>query len=539
MLDCKSQCCFDCIANRHVHALNPSHVAISACRDEIQVALAPLFVLVYDPLVPLSPTPISLTEAALPRLQVKKPTYDRANLRPAIVHIGVGGFHRAHLATYVQDLCEQGHRDWAIVGSGVMPGDHAMAEALEPQDCLYALIARDGESTDVTIIGSIVGYIHAHPDTDPLIQQIAEVTTQIVSLTVTEGGYPVDDVSRTYDPDSKVAGSESAFGIIAAGLELRRSRGHGPVTVLSCDNIMSNGEAARIATLGEAAKHSDELVEWIEASVTFPNSMVDRITPATSASDRSWLLAEHGIDDRWPVVAEPFRQWVLEDRFGGDRLPLEDLDVIVTNDVEPYEHMKLRLLNAGHSCLAYLAALDAKTTVDEAMSSPHIRSFVQAFLDDEAKPVVAPVAGIDLDVYVESLISRFSNPSIGDQISRLCLDGSAKFPKFLLPTVRAQLQANGPVALSALAVAGWCEYLNGTDRHGGVIELSSDPLLERAREHAAASKAEPASFLDFVEVFGTDLPESPRFVEAFTIALEHLRSGSVFSAIEFAMRDTD
>jgi len=285
-------------------------------------------------------------------------------------------------------------------------------------------------------------------------------------LTITEGGYPIGDVAGDFDADSPNAGPAGAFAMIAAGLDARRSQHGAPITVLSCDNIMSNGNVTRTATLGAAASLGNELLDWIGAAVSFPNSMVDRITPQTADTDREWLAATHNIEDRWPVVTEPFRQWVIEDKFAGARPPLEELDdnVIITDDVEPYEFMKLRLLNAGHSCLAYLAALDGIVTVDAAMAEPAISRYLDAFLHREAKPVLPDVKGIDIDNYIASLVERFANPQIGDQISRLCLDGSAKFPKFLLPTLRAQVAADGPVALSALALAGWCDYLNGHRR---------------------------------------------------------------------------
>ncbi|MCL4142598.1 UNVERIFIED_CONTAM: hypothetical protein GTU68_024483 [Idotea baltica] len=308
---------------------------------------------------------------------------------------------------------------------------------------------------------------------------------------------------------------------------------------MSCDNIMANGRVTRSATLGEAARFGPELLEWIDSSVSFPNSMVDRITPATADSDRAWLEASHGVSDRWPVVTEPFRQWVVEDNFAGDRLPLEELDVIVTDDVEPYEFMKLRLLNAGHSCLAYLAALDGIETVDAAMANPGIVRFVRAFLEFESKPVLPPVAGIDIDAYNATLVERFSNPAIGDQISRLCLDGSAKFPKFLLPTVRAQAEATGPLGLAALALAGWCHYLNGVDDHGNPIDIASDPNLDRARHFAALSVADPTAFLDFDEVFNSDLASSEHFRRAFATALGRLRASGVRSAIDTALDELE
>lgn len=467
------------------------------------------------------------------------PTYDRSHLRAGIVHIGVGGFHRAHLATYINELCAQGHMDWAIVGSGVRAGDQPMADALLPQDCLYSLISRDPTATTVEVIGSIVDFIHAVPDAQPLIEQIAAPSTQIVSLTITEGGYPVDDETGVYLPDSPNAGPDSAFAIIAEALNRRRAADGGPLTIMSCDNIMGNGAVTKAATLGEVARIGDELVEWVNASVSFPNSMVDRITPATSETDREWLAANYNIDDAWPVVAEPFRQWVIEDNFAGDRLPLEDLDVIVTDDVEPYEFMKLRLLNAGHSCLAYLAALDGIELVDEAMSNPHIRRFVQAILQHEAKPVLPAVVGIDVDEYIESLISRFSNPAIGDQIARLCLDGTAKFPKFLLPTIRAQIAADGPMALSALALAGWCQYLLGETLDGQPIELAGDPNLELAVEYANRSRANPVKFLQMTGILGPELQASGRFSAAFAHALSMLRSDGTRSTIDIMMHEVD
>ncbi len=477
-------------------------------------------------------TPVKLDSAALSQLEarVATPTYDRAVLRPSIVHVGVGGFHRAHLATYVHELCEAGHTDWSIIGAGVLEADATMAEVLEDQDYLYTLITRGPDDTVVDVIGSITGFVLGAQDSTPLIELIAAPSTQIISLTVTEGGYPIEDLTGLYNSESPAAGPGTAFAIIAAGLDARR-RSHGqPLTIVSCDNIISNGDAAHVSTVGEAAGFGDELTDWIAESVSFPNSMVDRITPTTSQSDRDWLSEECQIADRWPVVTEPFRQWVIEDDFAGERLPLDELDVIVTDDVEPYELMKLRLLNAGHSCIAYLSALQDFTTVDIAMADPLIRQFLDAFLRIESAPVLADVPGIDIDAYIQSLVERFSNPEIGDQINRLCLDGSAKFPKFLLPTIRAQVENSGPIELASLALAGWCEYLRGTTENGNAIEIASDPLLDAATKYAAMSVEEPDAFLNFEDVFG-DLNTSDDFRAAFTSSLDLLRTLGVASSI--------
>lgn len=482
----------------------------------------------------LAPEHLLLSHAALEHLddQLTLPGYDRAALARSIVHLGVGGFHRAHLATYIDELCRSGHTDWSIVGAGVMPGDQAMSEVLTSQDHLYALIERGPDHTSVRVIGSMVDYIHGGPERDRLVSTIAAAPTQIVSLTITEGGYPVDDVSGGFVDDER-SGRDGAFGVLVDGLAVRKANGRGGLTVLSCDNVVGNGDVARTATLGVAAKLDEQLAAWITEHVTFPNSMVDRITPATSPSDHEWLVAEHGVADAWPVVTEPFRQWVIEDRFATGRLPLEELDVIVTDDVAPYELMKLRLLNAGHSCLAYLAALDGIETVDAAMSTDHIARFVGAVLRREARRAVPEVAGIDLDGYITSTLERFANPNIGDQISRLCLDGSAKFPKFLLPTVRHQLASHGDVELSALALAGWCEYLRSETN-----TLSADPLLDAATRHAGASAHDPRAFLDFHQVFGDDLPANTRFVTAFETAIERLRTSGVASAITVTLGDS-
>lgn len=459
-----------------------------------------------------------------------EPAYDRAGLRRSIVHIGVGGFHRAHLATYIDELCQVGNTEWSIIGAGVLEHDARIAQALTAQDGRYTLIERGHDDTAISTISSIVDFVHAWPDNAALIDLIAAPDTQIVSLTVTEGGYPVDDETGEFQPNSPNAAPLSAFASIASGLDQRRLANGGPITILSCDNVIGNGTVARTALEGCAHAHGADLLDWIANNVTSPNSMVDRITPATTDADRAWLLETHNIIDAWPVVTEPFRQWVVEDNFAGDRLPFEQLDVLVTNDVEPYELMKLRLLNAGHSCLAYLSALIDAETVSEAMSEPAIADFLLEFLTTEARPALPEILGIDLDEYIASLMHRFGNPNIADQIERLCLDGSAKFPKFLIPTIARQIETGGPVRCSALALAGWCEYLNGTTETDEPIRIARDPNLDRAIAAARASRSNPRAFLDLDLVFGP-LHNDPGFEAAFVDAIEGLRTNGVRSTI--------
>jgi mannitol 2-dehydrogenase len=461
------------------------------------------------------------------------PGYDRSALRPAIVHIGVGGFHRAHLAMYIDQLCRDGHTDWAIVGAGILANDQAMADALDAQDHLYTLVVRDTEATTAEVVGSIVDYVHAYPDPEPLIDRIAAPATQIVSLTITEGGYPVDDTTGRYDPTSPVAGDGSAFALLAKGLDRRRSAGAAPLTVLSCDNVVGNGHMTRTATLGEAAGIDPQLAAWIDANIAFPNSMVDRITPATTEDDRRWLAKTAGVNDRWPVFTEPFTLWVLEDRFAGDRPPVELLDIVVTDNVEPFEQMKLRLLNAGHSTLAYLSALVGHELVHDAMADPDLRTYLEAFLVTEARPVLPPVPGYDVDAFQNGLIERFANPAIGDQVARLCLDGTVKFPKFLVPTIAAQLATGGPIELSALALAGWCCYLRGgTAEDGNPITVAGDPSRQEAIDRAVASVDDPGRFVDWPEVFGPVVSTDERFRAAFVEAETRLRSDGVVASIQ-------
>ena len=473
-------------------------------------------------LVPLSAATLGDLD---PRVTV--PTYDRSALTPGIVHIGVGGFHRSHLATYADELASTGHREWAIVGSGVMPTDARMAQVLGAQDGLYTLVTRSDQETSVQVIGSIVDFTLAASDAEPLVSRIADPATKILSLTVTEGGYPVDEDTRSFDPTRAPTSRDSAFGIIVAALGRRRDLEIGPLTVMSCDNVIENGAVARAAVLGVADDFDPSLARWIEENVTFPNGMVDRITPATTDADRVALAEEFGLGDGWPVVTEPFRQWVIEDAFVAGRPPWEELDITVTRDVEPYELMKLRLLNAGHSSMAYLAALAGIELVDEAIRDPVIRRFLSRFLQDEAGPVLPDIPGIDVPAYQANLIERFSNPAIGDQIARLCMDGSAKLPKFLLPTIRNQLRVGGPVTLCALSLAGWCSYLVGVADDGGAIEPGADSDLANARRLAEESLSNPARFLSYRRVFGDDLPANDRFRSEFVDALSRLRSAGV------------
>ena len=475
---------------------------------------------------------LELSSGSLSRLdpRISVPAYDRSMLGRGIVHIGVGGFHRAHQAVYLDDLCLAGASDWSITGAGVLRGDVRMADALAAQDHLYTLVTRDDRATDVRVIGSITDYVLAAGDLEPLAARIADPGTRIVSMTITEGAYPVDEASGAFVAPSSGA-IPAAWEALARGLRRRRDAGLAGLTVQSCDNVMGNGDVARTAALGVCALLEPGLERWVGDNVVFPNSMVDRITPQTTDADRAFLAEEYGLVDRWPVVAETFIQWVIEDEFPYGRPPYEDAGVLLTSDVRPYETLKLRILNAGHSNAVYLAALVGHTYIHEIMADASLARFLQRFFDDEATPSLPPVPGIDVEDYKRVVAQRFANPEVRDQVARVCQDGTSKFPKFLVPTIESQLDQGGQVKLSALAMAAWCQYLLGRDDAGNEIEVAGDPRLDEAQAFARKSLADPSTFLGFSEVFGPQLPGDPRFASAFGEALTSIRQVGVYRTL--------
>jgi mannitol 2-dehydrogenase len=444
---------------------------------------------------------------------ISAPAYDRAALVPRILHVGVGGFHRAHMAVYTDEVAAAGGR-WAIRGVGLLPADARMADILRAQDHLYTVIERDSSGSRPRVVGSIVDFGLA----DTFALHVADPETAILSLTITEGGYSLTTRNDTIET-------------IVSALDARRLAGGLPLTVLSCDNLPGNGDTARHAIASVARARDPELAAWIETSCTFPNSMVDRITPQTKDEDRTWLRDEFGIDDGWPVVCETFRQWVIEDDFAAGRPEWESVGVLFTDRVHDWELYKLRLLNASHSCLAYLAALAGIIFVDEAMSTPVVRRYLERFLQTEAIPTLTAIPGYPAAEYAATVLARFSNTGVRDQIARLCIDGTAKFPSFLIPTVEAQLASGGPVACAALALAGWCRYLATVPFE----ERAPDPRGERAADLARASLEEPLRFLELEEVFSPQLRTSERFGTAFASAAADLERLGPSGAIELRL----
>jgi mannitol 2-dehydrogenase len=470
--------------------------------------------------------------------RVAVPKYARSSLSAGIVQIGVGNFHRAHLAVYLDDLFNLGRdHDWAIVGAGVMPGDEVMRQKLAAQDYLTTIVEQDNEVSAARVTGPMIDFI-SPGDRAALIARLTDPAIRIVSLTVTEGGYMIDPATQRFDPAHPAIAHDaanptaptSAFGLILRGLAQRRDKGLAPYTVMSCDNVPHNGVVTRNAVAGLARLVDPGLADWIEANVAFPNAMVDRITPATSDREREITAREFGIVDAWPVFCEEFKQWVVEDRFSLGRPAFEKVGAQFVPDVTPYEHMKIRILNGGHAILAYAGGLLDVHFVHEAMQHPLIHAFFEKVEKEEVIPTVPPVPDTDLMDYYRLIVRRFANPKIGDTVRRLCLDGSNRQPKFIVPPIREQLARGRSIRGLALESALWCRYCHGTSDSGKVIE-PNDPNWTRLQEVSRKAKAEPMAWLAMDEIYG-DVARSPVFSRAFTEALTAVWKSGARATIE-------
>lgn len=485
-----------------------------------------------------------LRAASLPALagRVQVPSYDPRGLRTGIVHFGVGAFHRSHQAMYLDRLMNLGAaHDWAICGVGVLPGDARVRDVLRDQDHLYTLVthAPDGRS-EARVIGAIHDYLFAPDDPEAVCERLAHPATRIVSLTVTEGGYSLNNATGEFDPAGDVlhdlqpgAVPRSVFGFLTEGLRRRRDRNLPPFTVMSCDNIQGNGHVTRRVLTAFARRQDPDLADWIDREVAFPNSMVDRITPVTTPAMREELERDYGVQDAWPVIAESFTQWVLEDHFTCGRPPLEDAGVQIVPDVEAYELMKLRLLNAAHQAMSYPALLEGFQFVHEVCQQPDYAQFLLDYMALEAQPTLHPVPGIDLRAYQQQLIERFSNPAILDTLARLIVDGSERIPKFLLPVAReqaARIQAGqgGELRRCAFVVAAWSAYVaQAAERGETLVDVRAAELTRAAQADAVT----PGAFLDQPDVFG-DLRHNPVFVQAYLDARAALRDHGPHAALE-------
>jgi len=493
---------------------------------------------------PAAPEAVPLSELTLPlhAARVRVPTYDRTALTPAVVHFSVGGFHRAHQLVYLDDLAETGCTDWGVIGVGLHSPQ--MRDALGPQDNLYTVVERSSAGEHARVIGSMVDYLFAPDSPADVLSALTDERTRLVTMTITGNAYRIDAGTGRFVPDDAVHADladphhpRTLFGYIVEALAVRRQAGVRPFTVLSCDNMQSNGEAARAAVVGFARLRDPGLARWIDERVAFPGSMVDRITPSTSLADRDEVTRLFGVADRWPVITEPFSQWVLEDSFCDGRPPLDRVGVQFVDDVGDHELMKTRLLNGSHSAMGHLGELAGVTRVDEFLADPVLGRYVTRLMAREVAPLLPAPDGIDLTEYQRSLLRRFADPAIGDRLDRLCRRGSSKIPLYVLPSLLIAREQGRPTRLLTLAVAGWCRYLQGTDLAGRPLVLADD----RAEELGALARAggtDPRLLLADDAVFG-DLGGDETFAAELGAALRQLADLGVRGAVARALAEDE
>ncbi|MCG7391773.1 mannitol dehydrogenase family protein [Microvirga sp. ACRRW] len=473
-----------------------------------------------------------LSEASLNDLPraVMRPPYDRSAVTTGIVHLGVGAFHRAHQAVYVEDILAQ-EPHWGIVAASLRSPD--TYDALEPQDGLYTLSIRSGEGEKLRVIGAIQRVIVAPQAIEDLLKVMADPKTRIVSLTVTEKGYCHDPATGTLNESHPDVVHDlrnphlprSAPGFIIEALRRRRIAGVPPFTVLTCDNLPSNGRTVKRVLTRFAELSDPAFGRFVANEVACPCTMVDRIVPATSDEDRRRIREELGVTDAWPVVTEPFTQWVIEDSFPQGRPTWETVGAEFVSDVEPYEHMKLRLLNGSHSTLAYLGYLAGYETVADTMADPAFERLIAGLMNEEVTSTLHMPAGADLAAYKRALIERFKNPALRHRTWQIAMDGSQKLPQRLLGTVRDRLRDDAPIQRLALGVAAWMRYVTGIDEQGAPIDVR-DPMAARLRETADRAGVSPerlaGELLAVREIFGDDLPHDARFTGPVKAALGQL-----------------
>ncbi|MAZ76052.1 MAG: mannitol dehydrogenase [Micavibrio sp.] len=469
------------------------------------------------------------------------PEYDRSQVTCGIMHMSIGGFHRSHQAVYVDNVLAKGHSNWGICAIGLMPQDKDNIEKLQQQDNLYTVLERSAEADTARIVGSIIETMHAPSSPEAVLNRLADDNIKILSLTVTEKGYCFDsnqdlDQSNAFIQEdlANLSVPKTALGYIVSALKNRKDQSQSPFTVMSCDNLPGNGHLTQKLVLQFAELVDPELATWIQENVSFPNSMVDRITPVTTNEIVETIKAKFQIEDAWPVVCEDYIQWILEDNFCNGKPPFEEAGVQVIVDVDPYEKMKVRLLNGSHSALAYLSYLKGYRNVDKAMADPLIKNFVRSYMDQDITPTIPEVPGINLDEYKDKLIERFANPAISDQVQRLAEDGSQKIPISILPCIASQLENGGSTKFATLALAGWFRYLTAVDEELKPIEIK-DPLSEKLIASAKLDTKTPLHLLGITEIFGTHLPLNDNFVKDLASSMNQIKQDGVEKSLEEAL----
>ena len=477
--------------------------------------------------------------AGLPET-VARPAYERARVTTGIVHLGLGAFARAHLALYTEDALAAGDRDWGILGVNLNSPE--AEEALKPQDGLYTLLTRDERGTRAQVVGSVLDVTTASRNLPAVLAALARPETRIVSLTITEKGYGLDAATGRFEESHPLTAADlanpqaprSAPALIVEALRRRRAAGFAPFTVMSCDNLAHNGAKARAAVVGFASLVDPELAAFLEREVAFPSTMVDRITPATSEADRAEAVRLIGVEDAWPVVAEPFRQWVVEDRFPQGRPRWEASGALMVEDVGPYEVMKLRCLNGAHSTLAYLAVSAGIETVAEAMDAPGFADLIDALWRKDILPTLKPVPGVDLAEYTRALERRFRNPAIRHRTIQISADGSQKLPQRLVRAALDRLGEGEPPRVIALSIAAWMRFLLGRTEAGApyaVADPLADQLSALARESTSSARDMTRALLGVSSIFPSELSGNEGFRSVVEASLATLLQRGVRAAV--------
>ncbi|MGO9336010.1 MAG: mannitol dehydrogenase family protein [Terracidiphilus sp.] len=490
--------------------------------------------------IPPGQTPVPLRSSTLSQFPdtIVRPRYDRSRSLPGLVHIGVGGFNRSHLAVYLDDLLARSDsKRWGEFGVGLLPGDRQVHAALTEQDFLYGHLQVDSDQQGYRIIGSLVGHLYAPESTEAVLDRLTSPDCAIVSLTVTEGGYFVEDASGRFLADHEDVRRDlehpefpgTWLGYVAEASNRRMRLGRSPFTLLSCDNLQANGETARTALLSFAGARSTALQKWMETNISFPNSMVDRITPRTTDDNRATIANKFGVLDLSPVVSEPFRQWVLEDAFIAGRPAWELVGAQMTTDVAPYEKTKMRLLNGGHSAIGYAADLLGHKTIADAMADPLLHELLEHFMA-EVRPTLFQLPGIDLTTYAATIVKRFSNSAIQDQVARICSDGCTKMAKFIVPSLVDLLEGREFPRVLPFVIASWLHYLRGYDESGRKLTIS-DPSLAYLQPFLGAGGGEARLALSVRPLFGEIALTHPQIVSAVQTSLDELRTAGVRAAI--------
>ena len=482
----------------------------------------------------------TIASTSLPA-RVQQPRYDRQQLRSRIVHFGFGAFHRAHQALLTNRVLNEKGGDWGICEISLFSGDVLMSQ-LRAQDHLFTVLEKGAEGNQAIVVGAVHECLNAKLDSlAAIIEKFCEPQVAIVSLTITEKGYCIDPATGKLDMHNtrilhdleNPTEPHSAPGILVEALHRRRERGLPPFTVLSCDNIPDNGHVVKNAVLGMAQKRSAELAGWIDAHVSFPGTMVDRIVPAATETSLAEITQELGVEDPCAISCEPFIQWVVEDNFVAGRPEWEAAGVQMVKDVLPWEQMKLRMLNGSHSFLAYLGYLAGYAHINECMEDASFREATRRVMLNEQAPTLR-ITDVDLTAYADSLIDRFANPALQHRTWQIAMDGSQKLPQRMLDGIRVHLERNSAWPLLALGVAGWIRYVSGTDERGDAIDVR-DPLSDKIQSLVkASSEAERVNaLLTLSEVFGQDLPHNSVFVDAVNEAYQRLtRYGARQAVIE-------